>query len=186
MSELTEPLGAGLSYEDTLPLRWTVVSAPADASYPRLEEANAEFLRTMSALEEHALETADENPELAHEIQRLESKVNLLLGMVSRLLTQQQPLPAPLPVRLNAGGIEWVSPLAPAVGDHVQIELYLRQDYPLPLLLAGRVGAVASVPAGRRTEVVFEALGDTVQDWLEKTIFRYHRRLVAHSRRGGV
>lgn len=185
MSEPTDPLGAGLHYEDRLPLRWQPAIPPvADGGLSHVDEANAEFLRVMAAIEEHFPEPAEEHPEIAHEMRRLESKVDLLLSMVSRLLVRQRPLPEAVPLRLSATGIEWLSSQAPAEGDHVQLELYLCRDFPLPLLLTGKVMQVTAEASSRRITVIFEGLGVTVRDWVDKIIFRQHRRRIARSRRG--
>jgi hypothetical protein len=187
MSETADPLGTGLVYEDRLPLRWQ----PAGGDFPggvlsHVDEANAEFLSIMAALEARVPELTDEHSELAHEMRRLESKIDLLLGMASRLLAHQRPFPETVPVRLRASGIEWLSPQAPAPGERVLIELYLRRDYPLPLMLAGKAIQATEVEGGRRTTVIFEDLSDAVRDWLEKIVFRQHRRRVAHARRGAA
>lgn len=186
MSDTANLLGTGLLYEDRLPLHWQPTAAVvAEGGSSHVDEANAEFLRIMAALEEHPPEPTEERPEIAHEMRRLESKVDLLLSMVGRLLVRQRPLPEAAPLRLSATGIEWLaSSQAPATGEYVLLDLYLCRDFPLPLLLTGKVAQVTEEPAGgRRTTVIFEGLGGTVRDWLDKIVFRQHRRRVAHSRR---
>lgn len=184
MSDTANLLGTGLLYEDRLPLHWQPTEAAvAEGGSSHVDEANAEFLRIMVALEEHPPEPTEERPEIAHEMRRLESKVDLLLSMVSRLLVRQRPLPDPVPLRLSGAGIEWLSSQAPVKGEYLLLDLYLCRDFPLPLLLTGKVAQVTEEPAGRRTTVIFEGLGGTVRDWLDKIVFRQHRRRIAHSRR---
>lgn len=185
MSDTANLLGTGLLYEDRLPLHWQpTAAAAAEGGSSHVDEANAEFLRIMAALEEHPPEPTEERPEIAHEMRRLESKVDLLLGMVSRLLVRQRPLPDAVPLRLSATGIEWLSSQAPVMtGEYVLLDLYLCRDFPLPLLLTGKVAQVKDEPAGRRITVIFEGLGGTARDWLDKVVFRQHRRRVAYSRR---
>lgn len=187
MTEQTpQSLGAGLFYEDVLRLRWRVVEESPEARQPQLQETNEEFLRLMSALEEHTPDLEDDATGLAQEILRLDSKVTLLLNMVGKMLASQLVLPEPLPVRIGARSVEWVSALTVPVGSHVHVEVYLRPDYPFPLVLPGEVAAVAREAGGTRVAVTLGDLGKSVQDWLEKTIFRHHRRLVAHARRTGA
>lgn len=185
MSDTANLLGTGLLYEDHLPLHWQpTAAAVAEGGSSHVDEANAEFLRLMAVLDEHLPEPAEEHPEIAHDVRRLESKIDLLLGMVGRLLARQRPLPEAVPLRLSAAGVEWLSTRTPAPGEYVLLELYLRHDLPLPLLLTGKVVGVADEAARRRVTVIFDGLGDGVRDWLDKIVFRQHRRRVAHSRRG--
>jgi hypothetical protein len=177
-----EALGRGLSYDDHLPLRWRRASTAEQAS-PHVAETNAEFLRVMAAFEEHSPERAEERPELAHEILRIESKLNLLLDLMGRLLAQQLKLPVPVPVSLGADQLAWTAAKAPAVGDSLLVELYLRPEYPSPLTLPVRVMSVEPDEGGRRTTAEIANLDDEVREWWEKTIFRHHRRQVAHARR---
>lgn len=175
-------LGAGLHYEDSLPLRWRRLNL-AELSSAHIVEANAEFLRVMEAFEEHGPERSDESPELAHEILRIESKLNLLLDLMGRLLARQLKLPPPVPVSLGADHLAWTAPRAPAVGEMVLVEIYLRPEYPSPITLPAKVVSVAPDNEGKRTTVEIATLDQEVREWWEKTIFRHHRRQIAHARR---
>ena len=175
-----DSFGTGLVLEDRLPLRWRVAEAPSVA--PPLQLSNEETLRVILSLDEHHVEASDENPEFAHEVQRLETKINLILELVSQVLARQLQLPESLPVRLSAQEIEWETATAPAVGSAVLIEAYVCPRYPRPLFLPATVKDSSS----GRVRAVFDELGAPVQDLLEKLIFRHHRRLIAAARRGGV
>jgi len=177
--ETPDSFGTGLLLEDRLPLHWRVAVTP-DAA-PQLQLSNEETLRVILSLDEHHVEASDENPEFAHEVQRLESKINLILELVSQLLARQLQLPEALPVRLSAHEIEWETATAPAVGSSVLIETYVCPSYPRPLFLPATV--IGS--SGGRVRAEFDDLGEPVQDLLEKLIFRHHRRLIAASRRTG-
>jgi hypothetical protein len=178
----SDALGRGLHYDDHLPLRWRPASV-AEQTSSHIAEANAEFLRVMTAFEEHGPERSDERPELAHEILRIESKLNLLLDLMGRLLAQQLKLPAPVPVSLSAERLAWTSAKAPSVGDTLLVELYLRPEYPSPLTLPVKVLSVIPEKGGRRTTAEIVNLDDKVREWWEKTIFRHHRRQIAQARR---
>jgi hypothetical protein len=173
-------LGRGLVYEDRLPLRWRRVTVREHA---HVEASNAGFLRVVQALEQPPVELTDEHPDVAREFHRLESKIDLMLDLLGRLLVRQIDLPAPVPVRLTAERLGWqTTDQPPEAGTGVEVELYLRPEYPHPLLLAGRVVEVVPAGAAKQVVVEFDALGEAVHDWLEKTIFRHHRRLV-HAQR---
>jgi len=185
MSEhVPEPLGKGLVYEDWLPLKWNAAKeVPPVAALSHIHDANEKFLRRVATLEEEPADIAETNPELVKEFLRLESKLDLVLDMVGTILAGHLKLPKPSPIRLTAEAISWDSPEAPPVGSHAVIELYLLPSCPYPLTLLGSVKSVEQSPEGCRTAVVFDEIGEDVREWLERTIFRQHRRRVALSRR---
>jgi hypothetical protein len=187
MSETpADSLRGGLSYQDSLPLSWRRLPEGSGTRLAHVDEANSEFLRMMTALEEHTPPKADGNPELAHELLRLESKINLMLDLVGRVLAQSLKLPPVVPVALGAEALRWTAQgKAPAPGERVLVELYLRPEYPRPLTLTGHVKSVASSAGGKEVTLPLEGLGEEVHDWLERMIFRHHRRSVAHARRHG-
>jgi hypothetical protein len=182
----SSPLGEGLVYEARLPLRWKALapSAQAASGAPdgHLDEANAEWLRVLSATQEHGPEHGgEENPELMHEIRRLEFKLDLVLAMVGQMLARQLELPPPVPVRLSAERLEWLAADGPVPGEEIEVELYLLPEYPRPLYLRGVVESSEEKTGWIRLR--FAGLSEPVRDWLERTIFRYHRRQIALSRR---
>ena len=148
-----------------------------------IHDANEKFLRRVSTLEEEPAKVVENDPELARELMRLESKIDMMLDMVGTVLARHLKLPKATPIRLTAQGISWESPKAPSVKSHVTIALYMLPNYPYPLTLQGVVMSVEKCLGGRRTTVVFDAMSEMAQEWLEKTIFRQHRRKVALSRR---
>jgi hypothetical protein len=175
----SESFGTRLVLEESLPLRWRVVETPATAARTLL--ANEETLRVILSFDEHHVEASDENPEFVQDLQRLETKINLILELVSQVLARQLQLPEALPVRLSAHEIEWETSSAPAVGSSVLLELYVCTRYPRPLFLTATVQGFAN----GRVRAVFDDLGESVQDLLERLIFRHHRRQIAATRRGG-
>jgi len=174
----------GLFYEDMLPLEWRMLETEPDRAYvAHLNESNEEMLRMLAIMEEHFSEKLDEGANFAAEILRLEAKVNLLLDMVGQILANHLMLPEQVPVRLGSKGVEFAHTAPPADNELIQLSLYLQQRYPRPLQVLARV--VSADDAGQGAYWVrakYEHLSTSVQDWLEKFIFRRHRRLVAHSR----
>lgn len=182
MSDSEGSLGEGIIYEDQLPLSWRELPAdPEPARLARWNLANEQVLHLVAALEEHHHEPADEHSPQAHELARLDFKINLVLELVGELLTRQLSLPAEREVKLSAQAIQWAEPEAghPGPGAWVLITLYVHPQLPKPLTLLGEVRAAA--PSGR---VVAELRGvsEAVRDLLEKLIFRHHRRSIAHMR----
>lgn len=176
---------SGLVYEDLIPLSWRQLSADPDpAELPGIHQSNELVLRCLSAVDESRTESGDEDGgAFAHDIARLDFKINLALDMLGRLLRMHEPAPAPAPVKLGATGVQWRSAGAPDSGSPVRVELYLSRHFPSPIVLHGRVAAVTAVDGGNRVDVHFGDLSEPVRNWLEKLIFRQHRRQVAHARR---
>jgi hypothetical protein len=182
--QVPESLGGGLAYEDWLPLKWSVVRGePPLAALSHIHDANEKFLRRVAALEEEPSDITETHPELVEEFLRIESKLYLMLDMVGAVLARHLKLPKPSSIRLMAESISWISDKVPRADSHVLIELYLLSNYPYPLTFLGRVQSVEKSPEGRRITVVFDEMGEGLRDWLEKTIFRHHRRQIALLRR---
>jgi hypothetical protein len=184
MSESDSEIGHGLLYEESLPMQWRAVPEQSFRSeLTSLNENNEEVLRFIGVLDEYPGEIGDEHAPIAHELARVETKLNLLLGLVGQLLTVHFPLPPLKTVKLNPIGIEWLEDQGLRPGEVGIVEIYLNPRCPRPLTFAGKVDRVESTGGGYRIMVQFEPLSTSVQERLEKTIFRHHRRSVALARR---
>ncbi len=183
-----------LIYADTLPMRWYVGTETASGVPSSRQEANRAFFRAITILEDLTLDTSqnEERGEMGNELSRIEAKVDLLTGMVTRLVFNLGGLPPLLPVSLSATGIEWTEPVAvPATvagsiseGTNITIELYLRPDVPLPVYFPASVSSLDS--GSDRVHVVakFTEVSGTIQEYIERTIFRRHRQTIARNRAG--
>jgi hypothetical protein len=182
----SEASGMRLALEDRLPLSWTSLAAhPDPLELGRLEIANHEALYLALYLDEFATDdpAGELGPANAHELGRMEFKIDLLLDLVGQLVIRHVPLPAPVHIRLTPAEIHWTGDSAPEAGSLVRIEVYLNPKYPRPLVLIGRVESVSGLAPGLTIAVRVDPLSETFQDSLEKIIFRHHRRMIAHSRR---
>jgi hypothetical protein len=178
------PLEGGLVYQDLLPIAWEARPETEQAwELARAGEENEHLLRYANLLGEQHRERPDDETEGDNRLNRIESKVDLLVDLFSRLLEQND---APMPVgqvRISGAGIEWLSPApAPDQEDSIWIQLILDRRLPGKLRLPARVLAVAEEEGQFRITAGFQELGEGVQDLLEKIIFRHHRRQVAQSR----
>jgi len=177
------PLGEGLVYEAELPLSWQAVDQLAPSRIIRIDESNEELLHFIAVLEEHRAESPDEDAGVhVHELERIEYKINLLLDMVARILARQLKMPELIAVRLSAIAIQWQAEKPPMVGSRLLMDIYLNPKFPQPLRLTGVVHETPPSPEGFNTLVSFEHMSETVRSWLEKLIFRQHRRAIAHAR----
>jgi hypothetical protein len=192
--EQIDSLGGVLSYQDVLPLRWSRRDprrAPDDAF---AASRNAELLQYSAIMDDRtAQRPADEADEHTCEFQVLEAKLNLLLGLVTQLLSHHVELPEKRPVRLSSRWLEWAEepgsewPLdarLPAVGEHLTIELFVRPELPYPLVLDAEVQHLQEHEHGTLVRTLLTIGTQELQDFLDRLIFQHHRKSVA-ARRGG-
>ncbi|MGA7800086.1 MAG: PilZ domain-containing protein [Gammaproteobacteria bacterium] len=180
-------LGDGLVFEAALPLRWRAPdSASEEGSVQAIHRRSLEFLHTLLAFGEHLAEPMEEEPgHRGAELVRIDAKLNLLLDLVGRFLVHQQALPAPVPVRLGARGLEWTERNGPSSDTgELLVDLFLDAEIPRPLELLTRVRSRKVGADGLVTvQVHFELLDEALKDALERYIFREHRRSIARQRR---
>ena len=179
--------GDGLVYGDTIPIGWQDVGKEISSAHIlRMHQANERVLRCFSVIEEYRAETADEDhAHVVHDLSRFEFKLNLLLDMVARLLVEHVSLPTPAPVKMSGSAIRWRAPTAPAIGEMISLDIYLNQGYPIPITLYAEVRGVTAVDEGFQIDAQYREMSESVRSWLEKMIFRYHRRQIALSRQHG-
>ena len=169
-----------------MPLGWQVLAQPPDENALNLlNESNESFLKIFATLEDQHVpnpDGGDSYAEIQHELMRIDLKVNLLLDLVGHVLSRQLDIPERVLMRVGAHGMEWQGGSLPREGDYIKIELFLYPRYPRPLELIGHVAAIHEQGASGRVSAVFVGLSEAVEDWIEKIIFRHHRRSVAHRR----
>ncbi len=114
----------------------------------------------------------------------LETKVDLLLLLVSAGLKGLEPAPPVYPCVLGGQYIRWCcndpAPF-PAVGERCCLALFLRPRIAMPLILPGAMQAGTPGQGGIWCQLHFHLDGH-VQESLDRLIFRHHRREVARSR----
>ena len=169
----------GVYLEGNLPLAWQATSGIDTGQLERWMHANAALLRALAVLDSSVAETErDLSTPASKALDRLEAKTDLTLALVIQLLGQQTTLPAPCHTKLWASAIEWLTPDAPPIGSTIAISAYLSPKLPLPLALPATVLATETLPAGTSVRARLTGLNEEVQDWLERTLFRHHRRSV--------
>lgn len=170
----------GLFCEDVLPITWRLLDVPPpEHEIAHANEANELLLRVFAGMEER-VPRRDELNEMAQELVRIETKLDLFLDLLSDLLRQTMTLPTPIPVRYSGSVVIWgpvVTP--PPVEALVAIDLYLSPRIPRSLHLFARMEGLTDKGEIR---ACFVGMGVDVQEGLEKLVFRHHRRAVAQSR----
>lgn len=168
-------MNTAISITMHIPLGWR--SGKADGG------AGILTLRVLELMEAAPLRYDEEGSEETLRWQALEARVDLCLQMLAQLLARDSALPAEQEVQLSGTGAHWRSEQANMVGEHGSLALYLSPQVPQALLLPARITACQQVEQGWLTSVQFERLDPELQDWLDKTIFRHHRRQISQLRR---
>jgi hypothetical protein len=154
----------------------------APATMAQYNERGLHVLRALLSLDERRVENGDEDSPLIQELQRMDSKINVLLDIVDRLLLPATLLPAREPVRFNAIGMTLPESLVPAA-EALCIRMHFDACRALPLELPARFGRPL---ADGSTFIYFCELSDLVEDGLERFVFCHHRRRVAEARMTGI
>ena len=169
---------------DVMPLAWQVLDAPPeDSELDKLDASNINTLKVISSLELAGIEPNDELGAVGQELARLELKVNVLLDMMSRLMTRDQMLPESIPVWLSGEEISWTAPESIASGAYLLVTLFMSPAYPQPIVLP----AITSESVVEDDQFLINArfvdMILAVREELDKQIFRFHRRHIATVRR---
>lgn len=168
-----------MAYEGSLHLA-VEACAPAPDDIARYNERNLHVLRTLLSLDDRRADSAaDEDDPVLQELQRMDSKINVLLDIVDRLLLPVSLLPARHSVRFNAVGMTLPPGLLPPNAENLLLRLHFDACRALPLELPARAGR-GSDP--QNTFVYFCELSELVEDGLERFVFCHHRRKVAEAR----
>ncbi len=175
---------AALVYEQNLPLRWwQLPNCPDDNELSRLHDAALRIVHVALAWDETPLSNEASEESGGRQYELVEFKVNLLLELVSELLTRDQPLPIPAAVQLTGEGLWWKTARPPGVSEILRMEPYILPSIPKPLVLIGEVTCIERSDDLYRVHARFLQMSELLQNAMEKMIFRHHRRLVAEARR---
>ncbi len=176
-------LGAGIYYEDVRPVACVVIENEPNAMQSfRYDTENEDVFTVLASLDETPLDNNDNTLNSA-DLQRIEYKLNLTLDLVSQLFAQQFSLPEPAELRLSSERIAWQGEVVKPEYSLVSISLYLSDRYPKPIQLFGHM-VEATEESAFQNHAILLPTKFSVQDKLDRFIFRQHRRCIAHSKRG--
>ena len=178
----------GVFYAADLPLSWTALSRLQPMQTEQWQHDAVALLRALAVIEAPIAEAdRDISSAAGKAMERLEAKVDMALNLIMQLTRQQRELPEPHPVILRAGTLEWTGASAPETGQLILLSLHLSPKLPQPLLLPATVAGVARQENGANIRAKFIALNQEMEEWLERTLFRFHRRSIqqSHSRQHG-
>jgi hypothetical protein len=156
---------------------------PDEAELQRLNSENQQILQLDASLEErHPVDAKDDDPVMRREFERLESKLNVIMQLLSRLLARENILPVDRKFRLAADGIEWDNDEPLQAESRGIVTLHVNRTLPRALELAGKVIGCNQRGNKYRVAFVFDGVAANVIDLMEKMIFRHHRRAIALKR----
>lgn len=156
---------------------------PTPEDVARLNERNLHVLRSLASLDERRPDSInDDDSPLMQELQRVDSKINVLLDIVDRLLLPTALLPPRQPVSFNAVGLIVPESTLPAA-ERLLVCLHFDACRALPLELYAWRGLALN---DGNAFVYFCELSEMVEDGLERFVFCHHRRKVAEARLTGM
>ncbi len=184
MSDTDKP--GGLAYTDNISVSWRPVHHELDQTHLAMVNASNEaFLRDVNVISDTSAQKDAPDTAISQELLRLDLKLNLVLDLVSTLIYHELDIPQTSAVRLSSDTVAWSRASAdevPEPGSTVYLELYIQRGLPKPLCCYGEVITDPEAFAQGRAEVRFSGLTGAARAWLEKLIFRHHRREVAYRR----
>ncbi|GGP18766.1 PilZ domain-containing protein [Silvimonas iriomotensis] len=155
----------GLFFETSLPLTWLAepVQHPLEAQ---------RYLEVLEAMEQH--------PHEEREVSQVESRLDLQLLWLARLLTPQKP-----PERDCVIGIEylqWSQPDALTAGQEGYVGLILSPHLPYLMSLPARIEQVSSQGEGQLILARWVYPTPGLKEAFERTVFRRHREHIRRNR----
>lgn len=179
----------GVSLYEQMPFAWEPAELRDLAVLDHACHDTARALQALAVFEETPREVASDtthhqNAEMLH----LQAKVDVLLSLMGRLISEQTRLPARHFVVLRAHSVEWTGPdIAHAKpGDSGLAVIYPNPLLALPLRLPARIVGSVERSGSRWLQTRFENLSGPAAASLEKLVFRRHRRQIAFSKGTGV
>jgi hypothetical protein len=177
----------GIAWDAQLPLSWAPdAQLDATARLTGFDLQIEDTLQAVNGLEDMRTPVADDAAPSGQGLARLEFKLNLVLELLSELISQSQERPPPHQVRVGARQVSWtaVADNAPAVGETGTLELYVHPLYVRPLRLPGRINSVDVKGDQVQVTMALFELEPVAQEALERWLFLHHRRSVAQIRPG--
>ena len=174
----------GLAIEDIVPIAWEPSDFTNSAS---LEHANEDTLRALQAIavfEETPRSPTDDLVHMSSENSRIEAKLDLILSLLSNIVSERTAVPSPHAIVLRNNSIEWQLETDANIGraDTGIANVWINAHIPLPLRLPCRIDGTIERNGYSWAQGRFEFLAPNVRDGLGQVIFRHHRRQVAIAR----
>jgi Atypical PilZ domain, cyclic di-GMP receptor len=173
----------GISLEATLPLAWVKAEQLSHANLELRTQTNIALLRSLAAIDVPPPEHDTHGEPIHKALERVEAKVDMTLLLVARLMGATMSLPTETQVTLSNQRITWLeSGKPPAVGLQLVVDVYLNARIPQALHLPVAVIEVQKQENGVKVVADLQEVVTEFEEWLTRTIFRYHRRALQASK----
>lgn len=196
MTEQEPRAGSALVYSDNIAVNWRAVPDELDETHlANLDASNEEFLRALAVFDDGGSgggmgggagggigSDATGHTSLTEEAHRIDLKLNLLLDLVAALVYSQGLIPPTTPVELTASDVTWRGASVPAPRQRVFLEIYIQRGLPKAFCCYADIVSSDQQFDDGVAKASFVGLSGAVRGWLEKLIFRHHRREVAYLR----
>jgi len=179
----TELFSDALSCDGVLPVRFDPVARPVQ------QQAAEALLMGLAVAEDVRTDDKDDRSDLPQSVQRMEAKLDLLLGLLGRLARQREGALPVRPVRWShrglridldhpvdtAAGTAGVAMIEPAgwLGDHIELP-------------ATVLASIASGTGSYYLWLRFGQLAPGLAEALERHLFRLHRKQIAEARQAAL
>ena len=175
---MSEDINEGLVFAGSIPLTSRLIEElPGDTEMAFVNEKN-EHTHRASLLSTETVE-GDEHDEVLMHLKRQELKIDLLMDMMGEVLAQHSDIPKEHWVRLRTAGVQWQETgKSLSIHDKLEINLFVTPPIPRPVTFFAVVESIDN----SLVSASFQGVSQTVQDSLDKIIFRHHRRTIAQSR----
>ena len=175
-------LGEGIFFEAEIPLSWEpLFEPPSETRLVGLNRANLGALQAMQFIDEYFPAEVEGSDQLDPDLARIEFKLNLLMDLFGRWLQANSMSPDSKWMRMNSQGVEWRSAEEAEIGSFGILSLYPEPKYPGAFQVYCQVIDRSVAEGGvSHTLVKFEGVASKVQNWIEKLVFRNHRRSIAY------
>lgn len=169
----------GIEFQSLMAVEWQSVSQLTRELMDEWARSNVALLRALATIEGAAAETDNEPVAPGNRaIERLEAKIDLALKLLNKLLEQQRQLPEKGPATLSASMMRWITTNPPNSQETVVLFVHLSEKLPEPLILPATITEITSAANGVEVTATFVEPDEELTEWLERTIFRYHRRAI--------
>jgi len=181
MNEATPNTAVAL--EATLPIAWSAAGEVSRAHTELRMQTNISLLRALAAIDVVTPEHETHGEATQKALERVEAKMDVVLLLVAQLMGVSKPLPPETQVSMFSQSITWVeNGTVPDVGQSVVVDLYLNVRLPQALHLPAIVKELQPQEKGVKVTAEFLDMTEDFDEWLTRTLFRYHRRALQASK----
>lgn len=190
MTRHIDPFANTFVYRCRIPLAMESVCWPlADSDVRQNNMANEMLLEVLTAKPLPLPASNEFDAETKLYLAQLQSKMDLMLNWMGRILMQQGPAPVKrsieYSIEISAFALRIILPVEQTMAcqQYFRLQLYLSDNYPEPLNLYAQVIDLTGPANSRVVTLRFLACSERFTELMERLIFKRHRSEVANSKK---